>query len=158
MYKFFPKKSPKHKETIQENQASQASEHFLPMLLSSFVFCGLLLATAQPAPQVGDFLNFDGNVPPAWAGYSVVNATIVHNIWGAGSQACHINLKTMVLAKGATEIEAVSPTQVILQWHADQGTPAIGCPHAPAFFAVRVKDYQHMVAWKQAAIRPYFRG
>ena len=158
MYNFFLKKSPKSKEAIQENQLSKASGHFLPMLMGGCLFSGLLLAMAQPQPQVGDRLNFDGNVPPASAGYSVVDATIVHDIWGAGTQACRINLKAMVLAKGTTEIEAVSSKRVILQMQATQGTPAIGCPNAPALLAISTKDYQHMVSWKQAAIRPYFRG
>lgn len=158
MYNFFLKKSPKPKEAIQENQASKASEHFLPMLMSGCLFSGLLLAMAQPQPQVGDRLNFDGTIPPASAGYSVVNARIVHDIWGAGTQACRINLKMMVLAKAITEIEAASSKQVVLQIQAGQGMPAIGCPAAPALLAVSTRDYQHMVSWKQAAIRPYFRG
>lgn len=158
MYNFFLKKSSKPKEAVQENQASRASRHFLPMLMGGCLFSGLLLAMAQPQPQVGDRLDFNGNIPPASAGYSVVNATIVHNIWGAGTQACRINLKTMALAKGITEIEAVSSKQVILQIQAAQSMPTIGCPNAPALLAVSTRDYQHMVSWKQAAIRPYFRG
>lgn len=136
----------------------QASEYLLRMFLGGFLFCGVMLATAQSAPQVGDLLSFEGNTPPASAGASIVNATIVHDIWGAGNQTCRFNLKKMVLAKGITEVEAVSSTQVILRWHSAQTTPALGCLNTSAFFAVKPKDYQHMVSWKQAAMRPYFRG
>ena len=97
-------------------------------------------------------------MPPSSAGSTIVNAEMVHNIWETSGQTCRMNLQKMVLAKGITEVEAVNTKQVILQWHADKGTPSIGCPAAPALLAVNIDDYQHIVSWKKEDMKPYFRG
>lgn len=158
MYNLFHKKPPKQKVAFQQDHASLAYEYFISVILGGIFISWLLTAATQPSPRVGDLLNCDGNMPPPSAGYTIINATMAPNIWTMSGQTCRMNLKTMVLAKGTTEIAAINAKQVILQWHAAKGTPAIGCPPAPAFLAVNSNDYQHMLSWEATAIRPYFRG
>lgn len=158
MYNFFQKKSPKPKVAIQRHHAPQTSERFIPMLLGGFLFFWLLMVTVHAAPQVGSFLEFEGSMPPPSAGYTVINATIVHDAWGGNGKTCRMNMKAMMLAKGIAEVEAVNSRQVILQWHENKIISNIGCPSAPALLAVNLNDYQHMVSWEKSAMKPYFRG
>jgi hypothetical protein len=157
MPNFFSKKPPRKKPPQQSNTAP-AEEHFIPMLLGSVVFCGLLAAAAHPTPAVGDELYFGGTTSLATAGYMAVNADVVPNVWGPDVRSCEMSLPAMIRAKGALDVDAMSGSELFLQWHAANGAAPIGCPGAPLLLAVSVDDYRRMVAWLHASGRTHADG